>query len=198
MIRSLCLSLLLLASPARAADIHVDRIHWQTNDGGREVAIRVTGGIVESDMLGIFAALDEARKADQVVTFLWLDSWGGDGDGGMAIARWVYETRMPVFIDRQCLSSCAFAAMVALGSVELLITDEAQIGVHQVRNTDTNVPNPRWTRRAADRLYGYGAPKTLLDIMCSQPPEHIRMLPASMLSVLGAKVVHKPFMWGWW
>jgi hypothetical protein len=189
---------LALCSAAHAADISVERIYWQPNDGGREVAIYYSGGVRKGDIRHLYDAMSEAKRDGKLVRALWLDSWGGDGDTGLRLAEFVVRQKLDVFVDDQCISACAYPALVALGRGRLLITSDADIGVHQVKDDASGQPDPTWTRRAADRLYGWGAPRAPLEIMCDQPPNGMQMLSPSMLAALGAQVMKQPFKWSWW
>jgi hypothetical protein len=192
------LAYLALCTAAQAADVSVARIYWQPNDGGREVALYYEGGVRKGDIRRIWRALDEAKQDGKVVTTLWLDSWGGDGDTGMLLADLVARNRFDVFVDDECVSACAFAALVALGRGRLLITADADISVHQVTDDASGLPDVRWTRRAAERLVRYGAPRTPLEVMCAQPPSGMARLEPAWLAALGAQVMEQPFTLGWW
>jgi len=189
---------LLWATTAHAGDVELDRIYWRPNDNGHEVALHFTGGVKEGDLLRIKSAIIEAAVGNKLVSALWLDSWGGDGDTGIMIADWVYRTKIEVFVDDTCLSACAFAALVALGHGRLVITDKAEIGVHQVITTATGKPDLPWTRMAAEILRKYGAPREPLQLMCDAPSDKMKMLSPSMLAAFGAEVMQQPFKWGWW
>lgn len=186
-----------LCTNACAAEIYTDHIYWRPTNG-EEVALHFKGGVKEGDLQRILRAAKEAKADGKEVTAIWLDSWGGDGDTGILIADWVAKNDMEVFVDDNCLSACAFAALVALGKGRLTITKGAGIGVHQVVTTGTGVPDPAWTRMAANVLRKYGAPRTPLEDMCNAPPDQMVMFGPMTLTSFGAQLAEKPFTWSWW
>lgn len=189
---------LALCSAAQAADVSVERIYWLPNDGGREVAIKYGGGMKRGDIQKLGDALRAAKADGKVVTTLWMDSWGGDGDTGLLVAGWASNLRINVFVDEHCLSACAYTALVALGHGRLLVTDGALIGVHQAKDDTTGKADVAWTRATAEKLRRYGAPRAPLQDMCEQPPEGMRLIGMSTLAALGAQVMKQPFKWSWW
>lgn len=156
-------------------------------------SLRIYDGIEPGLMTFINARLSKSQK---IIVALELDSWGGDGDTGMRLADFVSRWDKQVVILNRCYSSCSFAALVALGQGKLWVGPGAEVGVHQVRDTETGDPNRLWTERAAKYLKRYGAPKAPLDIMVRTPPGSMVILHESQLIELGAAAL--PMGWWWW
>ena len=115
---------------------------------------------------------------------------------GMMLADFVSRWDKRVVITNRCNSSCAFAALVALGQGKLWVGPSAQIGVHQVYDNDTGVADRLWTERAAKILKRYGAPKAPLDAMVRTPPGTLVVFHESQLIDMGAAAL--PMGWWWW
>ena len=138
----------------------------------------------------------QLSKGRKRIVAIELNSWGGDGDTGMRLADFISRWDKKVVILNRCNSSCSFAALVALGQGKLWVGPGAQVGVHQVYDTETGNANPQWTRSAAKYLRRYGAPKAPLDAMVRTPPGSMVILHESQLIELGAAAL--PIGWKWW
>jgi hypothetical protein len=152
--------------------------------------------VTDAIMPGLIPLLERMLKSRKHIVAIELDSWGGDGDTGMMLADFVSRWDRRVVIINRCNSSCAFAALVALGQGKLWVGPGASVGVHQVHETETGIPDRRWTERAAKYLKRYGAPKAPLDAMVRTPPGSMTVLHESQLIELGAAAL--PMGWKWW
>jgi len=131
----------------------------------------------------------EIRAAGPRFNRLELNSWGGSGRTGFALAKYVRKHRTPVYISNRCDSACSFAAMVALGQRTLTVMWwVGQIGVHQAHDDETLMPDVPWTIDMVGRLRRLGAPRKLLDAMVATGPFDMTSFDSDDLEPLGAKV----------
>lgn len=147
-----------------------------------------------------YDTLDDVKtvmvRSEKRIIGIELDSWGGDGDGGLALAEFISRYDGKIFIFNRCNSACSFAALVALGQGKLWVDSGAEIGVHQVYDNGTRLPNKPWTKRAAKQLRRYGAPKAPLDAMVETPPSDMVVFHESQLISMGARALD--LGWEWW
>lgn len=152
--------------------------------------------VTDELQLGTVPLIERMLESRKHIVAIELDSWGGDGDAGIILADFVSRWRKKVVVINRCNSACSYAAMVALGQGKLWIGPGATVGVHQVKETDTGIPDRPWTERAAKILRRYGAPKAPLDAMVRTPPGSMVVLHESQLIELGAAAL--PMGWKWW
>jgi hypothetical protein len=162
------------------------------------VIIQLSGRIEADDVDHVRIARNEATNNSELIIALQLDSWGGDGDGGIKLADFVYRNNFKVYVDDKCWSSCAFPALVALGRGNLMIGPDAEIGVHQVFDNGTGEADPAWTKMAAAILADYGAPQRILGEMVAQPPDSMATFQSAELARMGALEVKENWTWSSW
>jgi len=144
----------------------------------------------------LIAAIEKIRKSSKTVVALELNSYGGSGDTGMILAEYVaHKWRLPVVITNICYSSCALAALVALGKGQLEIGRGAEVGVHQFYYQDTGTSAVEFTQSMARYLQRYGAPKAPLDLLVATPPGDMEILHEDQLKQLGARRIEVGWLW---
>lgn len=131
------------------------------------------------------------------ITTLQMDSPGGDGIEGMAIARLVHDNRLRVYVPGGCWSACAFAPLVALGAGRLTVSSYANLGLHQAFSKKDKSADINWTAGSANLLARWGAPAAPLDMMVTTKPGEITKLYADDLEDMGASVIREKWSW-WW
>lgn len=175
------LALSLVSIPAHAATMQVIQREGNTR-------LVIDGDINVGDGDRFLARVASVRPIE-----LEMNSPGGDGDSGMAIARWVHEnSNVKVFVSDYCNSACSLAALVALGRGDLTVNASSSVGVHQAINSFDGRPGKAdvaWTKQAADTLRNYGAPEEPLLAMVGTPPSDITDFDAAALEKMGATVV---------
>jgi hypothetical protein len=186
-------------APAYAADVSLHAVTWQDNPDGKLVTVRVYDKIEDGDLDRIKHFLWLARSQQKVIVALELDSWGGDGDTGLAIADFVAsKPLMKVYIGNRCWSACSYAALAALGMGNLLVGPYGEIGVHQVYTNSTHKADRAWTERAANKLRRYGAPNVVLEDMVNTSPDGLATYAAQSLEKHGATVFRSWWAWILW
>lgn len=188
----------LFISAAFAAQVELYPIDYDTAST-EAVTVKLTGPIARGDLKQLREAYGRASRDGYVPLALELRSWGGDGEIGMAIAKYVADHQLTVLVTDDCWSACAFSALVALGNGRLLIAGNARLGLHQATRDDTNRADPEWTNRAARRLRSWGAPAEPLRVMCGVPPGQMMFYEYADLLALGSREFKRPETeGGWW
>lgn len=94
------------------------------------VYLRASGDVAPTDGVTLREIIPAARESGLAVTALFLDSDGGDLDGGIDLGRAVRELGMDTLISRdaRCFSACSLAFF---GGVDRMVFEGGQLGVHQ-------------------------------------------------------------------
>jgi hypothetical protein len=143
-------------------------------------SISLEGWIVEGDARKVVAAYRNRN-----VRWLRMSSNGGDVETGLKIADYVGHHRIHVLVTDECLSACAYAAFVALGSRALLVGDHAWIGIHRTYDTATGVPTPDWDLEVVKRMRHAGAPPKPLKDMLATTSDTMKMYGSEELIRMG-------------
>ncbi len=182
---------------AHAAAVLMKPVDWEANPDEQVVTIKVFSSIEDGDLDRVRQAFAKARKGDRRVLALEMESDGGDGYTGMQLAQYVADHNVSVLLRERCWSACSYAAMVALGQGRLLIRDQAEIGVHQARDTGDGSASRGWTQMTANQLLQLGAPADMLDAMVETPPSGMTRYSYFTLKYKGAIAMPGQSWWSW-
>jgi hypothetical protein len=186
---------LTIPTHVEAATVALRSADWQNNPG--LVTVQLSSKIDTGDAGRVRNAVAKARRAHKKVIAIELYSPGGDGDAGMALARYVADSGLPVLMQGNCWSACAYAALVALGRGRLLIRAGAELGVHQVFDNGTKLPDKAWTANAANTLRLMGSPTAPLKDMVNTLPPGMTRYGYDQLVRMGATEVNGEMAWAW-
>jgi hypothetical protein len=185
--------------PASAGSVDLHPIPWADNEGGRLVTVRLSQGIDIGDLDLVKKAIRKARKAGKEVVALEMNSWGGDGYTSVDIANYVRDTRIPVYIDAECKSGCAFPVLMALAHSKLIVGPFGRIALHQAyeeKRDGRRIPDLMWTQQIARQFLNDGMRREPVEAMLAQEPEGFTWFDADDLVEWGA--VQTGSGWQYW
>jgi hypothetical protein len=186
----------LFCCSASAATLSLSKVTWQENPDGKLVSIVIQQEIDPTDPDRLYKEYRKAKRKGLTVIALEMDSWGGNGGASMAIAEFVRERKLFVYVPGNCKSGCTFAALAALAQGRLVVGPWGYLGVHQAYwgKLDAAVPDIGWTEWCADQMTRWGVPSEVTDAMVAQRPGGFTWFDADQLEAMGARKVGK---WFW-
>jgi hypothetical protein len=161
----LILSTLLLA-PASAETFALVDLHK------KRIVLAIGGVITSADARFVDSVLQLTSRARRPVRIILFSSPGGEFVAGLEIADQVHRLGLPVLVQGDCDSACAF---IALAARKLTLSGRGRVGVHQSYDPSGN-PDLTATRFAARRLSGYGASGSAILKMLDTPPDQVAIL----------------------
>ena len=151
-----------------------------------EMAIRLTGTIEQNDREKFFYHYNTSSRNGRPITFLLLDSHGGNVFEGEYLATIVRSYSLQTYIEeeRYCESSCF---LIFAAGVKRYASIKAYVSVHSVSemNGEETVDSMALTLHMQRYLSGLEVPPEILGMLGTTPPKYRYLLTKNDLERMG-------------